>query len=139
MDCPTAQAIAKKWARVTPERTEDYEDGVRNPKRDWAQETAAAEDNYEEGVKKAITRKAFGKGVKKTGTAKQQQKSIEKGIPRFGEGVRVAENDMAAGMEPVVRTLTALTLPKRYAKGDPRNLERVKVVADALHKMKIGA
>jgi len=139
MDCPTAKEIAKKWARVTPERTEDYEDGVRNPRRDWEKETADAEDNYEDGVKKAITRKAFGKGVKKCGTAKQQRKSIEKGIPHFGEGVALAENDMAEGMEPVVRVLEAIKLPKKYSKGDPRNLERVKIISDALHKMKIGA
>jgi len=139
MEVKTAGEIAKKWSRVTSERTEDYEDGVRNPRKDWEKETLAAEDNYEDGVKKAINRKAFGKGVKKTGTARQQQKTIDKGIDRFPEGIRLAEDDMAAGMEPVVRVLSGLTLPKKYAKGDPRNLERVKVIADALHKMKIGA
>jgi len=139
MKVPSAAEIAKKWARVTPERTEDYEEGVRNPKKNWEVETAAAEDNYEDGIKKAMARKAFGKGVKRAGTEKQQRKCIEKGIPHFGEGVRLAEGDMEAGMEPVVRVLSGLKLPKKYSKGDPRNLERVKVIADALHKMKIGA
>jgi hypothetical protein len=134
----TAEEIAKKWARVTPQRTEDYDDGVRNPKADWAGQTAAAETNYEVGVQKAITGKQFGKGVKKCGTARQQSRSIEVGIPRFGEGVRVAENTMAVSMKPVVATLTALTLPARYPRGDPRNYERVKAVGDALHKMKTG-
>ena len=27
----SAAAIAKKWARVTPGRDQDYEDGIRNP------------------------------------------------------------------------------------------------------------
>jgi len=134
----SAADIAKKWARVTPERTEDYEDGVRNPLRNWADETSAAEDRYEEGVKAAITRKAFGKGVAKCGTARQKAKTILKGIPRWPEGVRVAEADMEAGMKPVVDVLKALELPKRYATGDPRNIERVKVIQQALHKLKTG-
>lgn len=135
---PSARSIAAKWARVTPEREPDYEAGVRNPRRDWEQGAAAAEDAYEDGVKKAIARKAFGKGVHRTGTAGQQRKTIEKGLPRWGEGVRLAEDDMANAMEDVVRVLEGISLPKRYPKGDPRNIERVKVINVALHKMKIG-
>lgn len=137
MIVPTANAIAKKWARVTPERTEDYEEGVRNPKRNWENETVAAEQNYEKGVTAAISRKGFSKGVKRAGLAKQQGNSITKGIPRFGEGVRMGENAMAAGMERVVKTMQAVTLPPKYPKGDPRNYERVKAIGDALFKMKI--
>ncbi|GAI63187.1 unnamed protein product [marine sediment metagenome] len=61
----SAIKIGAKWARVTPERTVDYEEGVRNPLKDWATETKAAESRYEDGVKAAIARKAFGKGVDK--------------------------------------------------------------------------
>lgn len=138
MIVPSARAIAMKWARVTPEREPDYEAGVRSPKKDWEAGASGAEDSYEDGVKKAIARKAFGKGVRKCGTAGQQKKTIEKGLPRWGEGVRLAEDDMAAAMEPVVRVLEGITLPKRYPKGDPRNIERVKIITVALNKMKIG-
>lgn len=138
MIVPSASKIAKKWGRVTPERTIDYEEGVRNPLRDWATETKAAESRYEEGVKAAITRKAFGKGVDKVGTAKQKTKTILKGIPRWPEGVRIAEKDMEAGMKPVVAALEGITLPPRYATGDPRNIERVKVIQQTLHKLKTG-
>ncbi len=138
MIVPSAAKIAKKWGRVTPERTVDYEEGVRNPQRDWAAETKAAEDRYEAGVKAAIARKAFGKGVDKVGTAKQKSKTILKGIPRWPEGVRGAEKDMEDGMKPVVAVLEGITLPPRYATGDPRNIERVKVVQQALHKLKTG-
>lgn len=134
----SAAAIAKKWARVTPERTEDYEYGVRNPLRDWEKETADAEPRYEAGIKSSMARKAFGKGVKKAGTAKQQAKTILKGIPRWPEGVRMAEDDMRNGMEPVVRVLEGLTLPPRYETGDPRNIKRVEAIQQALHKLKTG-
>ena len=134
----TAAAIAKKWARVTPERTVDYEEGVKNPAKDWEKETIAAEARFEAGIKDAIARKAFGKGVRKVGTAKQKSKTILKGIPRWPEGVRGAEDDMLKGMEPVVKTLEALTLPERYPTGDPRNIKRVEAIQQALHKMKTG-
>lgn len=140
MDVPTAEQIAAKWGRVTPERATDFENGVRAPKKDWAGETAGKEGAFEDGIKKAIARKAFGKGVKAAGTAKQQAATIQKGVEdgRWASGVRIAEPAMAAGMEPVVRTLAALTLPPGFAKGDPRNYDRVRAVGTALHKMKTG-
>lgn len=139
MEVPSAAVIARKWMRVTSERGEDYEAGVRNPQRDWADETAAAEERYEAGIKSAMLRKAFGKGVRKVGTAFQKAKTIDKGIPRWPEGVRGAEKDMEKGMEGVVKILEGITLPKRYETGDPRNIERVKAIQQALHKWKIGA
>ncbi|MBA7477072.1 hypothetical protein ES707_12470 [subsurface metagenome] len=138
MIVPSAAKIAEKWGRVTPERIIDYEEGVRHPLKDWETETKAAEPRYEEGVKAAISRKAFGKGVARVGTSKHQSKTILKGIPRWPEGVRVAEKDMREGMEGVVKVLEGITLPQRYPTGDPRNIERVKVIQKALHDWKIG-
>ncbi len=138
MIMPSALKIAKKWSRVTPERIIDYEEGVRHPPKDWETETKAAESRYEEGIKAAMTRKAFGKGVSRVGTAKHKAKTILKGIPRWAEGVRVAESDMQKGMEGVVKVLEGITLPPRYATGDPRNIERVKAIQKALHDWKIG-
>lgn len=139
MQIPSAAVIAAKWLRVTSGRGEDYEKGVRNPQRDWKNETVAATDRYIAGLKTSFLRNAFAKGVEKVGTAKQKAKSILKGIPRWSEGVMYSEEDMRKGMEGVVNVLKALELPKRYETGDPRNLERVKVIMEALHKMKIGA
>ncbi len=133
-----AKKIAEKWARVTAERIQDYEDGVRNPQKDWETETSEAEDRYEQGIKDAIARKAFGKGVKRVGTSKQQNACIIKGIVRWPEGVRGAEGDMEKGMVPVVTALEGLKLPPRYPTGDPRNIERVKVIQQTLHKLKTG-
>lgn len=140
MRVPTAAAIASKWARVTPERSEDYEDGVRSPDADWATETVGAEERYEDGVKAAMGRKAFGRGVRKVGTAKQQEATIRKGVEegRWGTGVRGAEAEMAAGMEAVVRVIEGVKPRPKYAKGDPRNYEIIKDIGTALHKMKTG-
>lgn len=138
MKVKSASAIASKWARVTSGRTEDYEAGVRNPAKDWETETIAAEENYEAGIKASIANKSFSKGVKKAGTEKQKSKTITKGILRWPDGVRDGENDMRDGMEPVVKALEGITLPKRYPTGDPRNIERVKIIQTVLHKLKTG-
>jgi len=137
MDVKSAAESAKKWARVTPDRQEDYEAGVRNPGKDWATETAAAEPRYEDSIKASIGRKAFGKGVKKAGTAKQQEATILKGIPRWPEGVRAGEDSYRVGFEPYENELRGMKLPPRYPAGDPRNIERVKTVTTGLHKKKL--
>jgi len=137
MEVKTASASAAKWARVTPDRQEDYEFGVRNPARDWATETFAAESRYEDGIKASIGRKAFGKGVKRVGTAKQQENTIIKGIPIWPERIRVSEEEYRKGFEPYENELRAIKLPPRYPAGDPRNIERVKAVTTGLHKKKL--
>jgi len=134
----SASEIAQKWARVTPMRTEDYSQGVQNPGKDWKNETKSAEARYEQGVQAAIQKKRFGKGVDDAGTTKWQEKTIEKGTQRWGPGVQVAQADMASGFEPYRAVISGLTLPQKYPKGDPRNIQRVASVATALHTKKVG-
>ena len=133
----SAAQIAAKWARVTPERTADYEEGVRNPRKDWEKNSIDAEDRYQAGLKESFTRNARPKGIKQVGTAGQMAATIEKGIPRWPEGVRVAEGKMASGMEFVVRAIESVKERPKYPKGDPRNLEIVKDITQAIHKAKI--
>ncbi|MBA7610294.1 hypothetical protein ES703_17501 [subsurface metagenome] len=124
--------IANKWATVTPGRTADYEAGVANPRRDWGTATAAAEGAYEMGVTQAIAKKRFGKGVKAAGTEKWQRGAIEKGTARWGPGVTIAQDLYGRNFAPYRDAIERVTLPPRYAKRDPRNLERVKAVVNAL-------
>jgi hypothetical protein len=128
--------VAAKWARVTPQRTEDYDDGISNPAADWATNTKAAEARWKDGVTKAASRNAFGKGVSGAGSEKWQRRSKEIGTRRWGEGVQVAKSDYEAGFKPYADTISSTTLPPRYPKGDPRNLDRVKAIATALRAKK---
>jgi len=131
--------IAEKWATVTPGRSAQYRSGVENPMRDWAGETAAAEDSYDAGVQAAMGRKAFGKGVRKAGSEKWKRKAVDVGVSRWGPGVSVARPDYEAGFAPYADAIAAVKLPPRGAKGDPRNLERVSAIANALHAKKISS
>jgi hypothetical protein len=130
-------SIAEKWARVTPGRQSDYEAGVKAPSADWKSQTAAAESNWSDGVSQAAANRSFSKGVNKAGTEKWQRKTIDVGIPRWGAGVRAGTTDYQTGFDPYRATLASLTLPPHYAKGDPRNIERVSVVVSALRNKKL--
>lgn len=124
--------IAKKWAEVTPMRTDEYAAGIANPRRSWAAGAKAAEASYEEGVKKAMSHKAFGKGVTKAGDEKWQRKASINGVRNWGPGVAEAQGDYAAGFAPYQAAIASTTLPPRYPRRDPRNLARVKAIVDAL-------
>ncbi len=132
----TVDRIAKKWAEVTPQRAGEYAAGVADPRRDWAQATTAAEPAYQAGVQAAIQRKAFSKGVSKAGTGKWQRGATEKGAQRFGPGVQLAQEAYSVGFAPYREAIARVQLPPRFARRDPRNLDRVKAVVDALKAVK---
>lgn len=129
--------IAEKWKRVTPGRTEDYIQGVKNPRTDWGQATAAAESNWKEGINKAANAGRFKKGVEKAGTAKWQENTIVKGQDRWGQGVAIGADNYESGVAPYLDVLRNLNIGPKYPTGDPRNIARVASVAAALHKKKI--
>lgn len=137
MEIKSMSAIRDKWTRVTPMRREDYVLGIKNPKRDWADETFAAEDNWGAGVDAARAQGLFGKGVKKAGTDKWQKKALAVGPGRFAEGVYIAGPDYEKGFAPYHAALEATDLGPRFPRRDPRNLERVKRVVDALIAQKL--
>jgi len=131
-------AIREKWTRVTPGRTEDYKIGIQNPRRDWEKETSAAAATYKAGVDAAHAKGLFAKGVRKAGTKKWQSKALAKGPTRFGEGVFLAGDDYEAGFAPYREAIAKVDLGPRFPKRDPRNIDRVKKIVDALIAAKVG-
>lgn len=136
-DIKPLDKIAKKWSTVTPQRTEEYADGVANPRADWATKTQQAESAYNAGVNKAISEKRFAKGVQAAGTPTWQRKTIEKGTPRWAQGVAISAADYERGFQPYRETIARTTLPARGPKGDPANIQRVAILAKALHDTKM--
>jgi len=131
-------AIKEKWTRVTPQRTEDYQKGIANPKRDWANETAAAEGNWKAGIDAAAGKKMFSKGVNEAGTAKWKNKALTLGPGRFAEGVSQGGSDYEKGFAPYQAAIAAVDLGPKFPRRDPRNLDRVKRVVTALVDAKQG-
>ena len=96
----STREIAEKWKRVTPGRSRDYELGVSNPRISWEEATLAGADNWVQGIQQAIADGRYTRGVAAAGDAKWQRKSIEKGVPRWGQGVAMAEDDYQGGFDP---------------------------------------
>lgn len=131
-------AIRDKWTRVTPGRTEDYKLGIKNPRRDWEQETVAAKGNWKAGIDAAAAKDLFVKGVEKAGSKKWQDKALKKGPGRFAEGVYIAGDDYEKGFAPFREAIARVDLGPRFPRRDPRNLERVRRVVEALIEEKVG-
>ena len=130
--------IRDKWTRVTPGRTEDYKLGVRSPRRDWEDETIAAKDNWKAGIDAAAGKNLFAKGVAQAGTKKWQDKALKKGPGRFAEGVYIAGDDYQKGFQPYHDAIERVDLGPRFPRRDPRNIERVKAIVNALIATKVG-
>ena len=131
--------IRDKWTRVTPGRTEDYKLGIAHPKRDWETETIAAKDNWKAGIDAAHGKGLFEKGITAAGTKKWQEKALKKGPGRFAEGVYIAGPDYEKGFAPYREAIARVDLGPKFPRRDPRNLERVRRVVEALVEQKLGA
>jgi len=130
--------IARKWQEVTPGRAAQYQQGVQRPKVDWQQATAEASDAWQAGVQEAIAQNRFSRGVQEAGTQKWQRKALELGTQRWGPGVQAALEEYERGFAPYRDVIERTTLPPRGRKGDPNNIQRVAVIARALHEAKVG-
>ena len=130
------ERISAKWARNAAAGTPSYQEGIENPRRDWAEETAKAEPAYDAGIQKSIANKSFGKGVKRAGTSKWQNNSLTKGVSRWAAGIADSQTAYAEGFAPYAAVIARTPLPPRGPKGDPKNIERVRVMAKALNDEK---
>lgn len=137
MKVKSLDRITKKWQEVTPGRAQYYEEGVRTTDRDWKTETQAANASWKAGIAAAAAADLFSKGVAKAGTETWRARAISVGPGRFSEGVATAGPQFAKGFGPFLGVLSALTLPPKGPKGDPKNYERVRAVGMALRAKKV--
>ena len=127
------QFIVERYKRITPGRAREFEEGVKNPKEQWEPETIAAAEAYNDGVRDAIERGAFAGGVRAAGQSHYVDMSLRKGVPRFRHGVEIGIPFYQRNFAPFREVIAGVELPPRKPKGDPSNLERVAVIAQALH------
>jgi len=133
----SADEVARKWAEVTPGRSQYYEAGASVAGDDWEKNTAAAAGAYRAAVTAPNIEGMFRGGVKKAGAAKFNRKVAEVGVSRFGPGVQAAQSDMQSGIAPMLDTISSLTLSPRAPRGSDANYRRVSEVGTALHKKRL--
>ena len=131
------ERTSSKWQRVTSGASAEYAEGVANPSKDWQKETTLATAAYKDGMQKSLANDSFAKGVAKAGTAKWQANAIAKGPARYSQGVQLGIDAYSAGFRPYYDIIRSINLPARGSKGDPKNINRVAVLAAALHDAKV--
>jgi len=130
--------IRDKWQRVTPQRTEDYKIGVQAPKRSWSDSALKQKETWKQAITAAAQAGLYEKGIQRAGDDGWKQQALAKGPSRFAEGVMISADKYEENFQPYAEEIQRVSLPPRMPKGDPRNIERVKAIADALRKKKIG-
>jgi hypothetical protein len=130
--------LCNRWQKNTAAATEEYTRGVKTPRRSWGKTCCESQPRWKAGVDKAHTKDALRKGVMRARTRKWQTKTLLKGPARFAEGVYDAGDAYAEGYKPYHARYPSIFLPKRYPRGDPRNIERVKVVCTEFGRVRVG-
>lgn len=131
---PSPSVVSDKWRARSSSASDEYRQGIENPRRSWEDATADATQNWADGVQQAIANDRFGKGVNEAGNAKWERGAIEKGVPRYSQGIIAGREDFERGISEVLDVIGRVTLPPRGIKGSPQNIERVSAVANALHE-----
>jgi len=136
MEVKDLNRISLKWTRQSAAAQPEYEFGVQNPKRSWAKSTADAEGAYQGWSAKSNLRETFWKRCEESWRCEMAENTLEKGPARWTQGIQLSEDSYQTGFAPYRETLKSLTLPPRGPKGDPANINRVALVAKALHEKK---
>jgi len=132
------ESITEKWAKETPARAPYYEAGIKDPARDWKTAAVEGQPAYEDAMRDPQVLALRQKRIEAVGSEKWSRKSIAVGPQRYREGVPKAKEDFSAGFAPFHSVISAVSLPEKGARGDPKNYERVKAIGDALHKKRMG-
>jgi len=131
------QTIADKWSVVAGRSGDAYQAGVESPRKDWKTATQAGNANWKTATQAAIARDGFKTGVDKSSSQTWQEGAINKGVSRYGAGVLLGRDKYEKGFAPYADVISRTLLPDRKPKGDPANIQRVGVMAKALHDAKL--
>lgn len=131
------ETIKAKYKSKTAAAGGDYSEGIKFPKRDQAEAAAAAADNWQQGVSAAGVKERFASEAGSSG-AKYLKNATTIGPRRYTEGTANAVDEFGKNVQGALSVIAATELPARFPKGDPRNLDRVRVLNENLRKHKVG-
>lgn len=131
--------VIEKWKNRATAASADFAAGVQSPLKDWKTQALAAAPAWRDAITQAAGRDAYKTGVAAKDTAFWQKRAIELGAPRYSDGVAKSVDVYKNEFAPFYDALSKIELPPRGARGDPKNLERVRVITETLRKVKLGS
>lgn len=132
-----AQSVAEKFVNRAGAATEDYKKGVAETTKSQSGRAIAAESIYQSQLQASFSRKAFSKGLSKSGDAGWKAGVAEKGGDRFGPGVAGSAQKYATNSGKFDAARASADSMPRGAKGSPSNLARVAKVVSELRSVKL--
>ena len=135
----SASESAQKWRDRASGASSEYASGAAEAAEEWERNAVAAAPNFRAAIQQGNIEQRYESGVRRAGASKYRRKIMEVGASRYGSGIAAAESDYAEGVEPYLATIANLTLPPRQPRGSSANLERVAVIAQALHRRRVGS
>lgn len=132
------EQIARKWKRRAGAAVGDFEQGVRNPRRPWQEATLAAASAYADGVQAAIANDQFSKGVSATSNSDWLERATTLGPARYGQGVAASDIRYRNKFRPFRDAIAAIELPPRGPRGSTQNYDRVRLIGETLHNLRVG-
>lgn len=136
----TASLAGPKWQVRAGAAGQDYATGANSTQKDQAANAIAAKAIYQAALTASFAAGSYEKGLGRSGKAGWLQGIVQKGIQNYQTGVSTAKALTKyvthSGMFDAARG--AASSAPRGPKGSPQNLQRVTLVANALHAAKQG-
>jgi len=129
--------IKAKYKAKTSAAGGDYADGIKFPGRDQGEAAAAASQTWRDAVSAPGVQERFAERARES-TAKWSKNASTLGARRYTEGTSNAVEEFGKNVQASLSIIASTELPARFPKGDPRNLDRVRVLNENLRKGKVG-
>jgi hypothetical protein len=139
MQVKDLSASGQKFKTRAGNAAGDYVKGAQGAGARWKAGVDSSEDRWAAGVQDAVARKAFSRGVSKTGADYYTMRVGKLGQTRYAQGVQEGADNWVEGFKPFADALGSVSLSPRGIKGSAANQQRSVEVQIALRNRKTGA
>lgn len=137
----TAQQAGPKWSQNTSGAGQAYHDGATGTTKDQSGAAIAAKAVWQAALTAAFGKDSYAKGLAKSGKQGWLDGVVQKGVAAFTNGVTAAKSvsKYVTNSGKYDNARQQASGSPRGPKGSPQNLQRVTLVANALHALKSGS
>lgn len=136
---PSPNIASEKWASRAAASSAEFAQNASSAASEWESNAIAAASNYKAAVTAGNIEQRFAGGIRRSGAARYADRVQSVGATRYSQGVSEGQGQYAARVTPFYQVIASTQLPARKPRGDAANLQRVAVLADALHKARLAA
>jgi hypothetical protein len=134
---PAVRAGAQKWRQRAQAAQQDYVEGVRRPRRRWLEATQSAQNAWAQGVQQALADGRWVRAINTDAEALWRARAENVGPQRYAQGIQTSGDRYERNFAPYRQVIESIQLPDRGPVGDPGNIQRVAIIAAALHEAKL--